>query len=57
MKSKTFSSLSASSFSPAFSGCVNANFKLFTDASDPLKEQTLSGQASGGKVLMIRCAG
>ena len=33
-------------------GCVNANFKLFTDATDPLKEQVLDGSGSG-KVLMI----
>ncbi len=33
-------------------GCVNANFKLFTDATDPLKEQVLDGSGYG-KVLMI----
>lgn len=33
-------------------GCINANLKLFTDATDPLKEQVLDG-AGRGKVLMI----
>lgn len=36
----------------ALGGCVNANFKLFTDATDPLKEQALAGSGPG-KVLMI----
>jgi len=36
----------------ALNGCINANFKLFTDATDPLQEHVLAGSGSG-KVLMI----
>ncbi len=37
-------------------GCITANYKLFTDASDPLMEYTLQGTGKG-KVLVVHVRG